>query len=158
HISTLSLHDALPICHDYSASYEAAARIGEERRLYVIEPFLPELVLGVATYAFELLTAIPDVDTVYVPIGMGSGICGLIRARDLLGLKTKIVGTVSAHAPAHALSFSAGHVVTTESAKTIADGVAVRVPKPEAVDNIKRPHPPPRRAIIAPAVTAGDTP
>jgi threonine dehydratase len=124
--------------HDYSASYEAAARIGEERRLYVIEPFLPELVLGVATYAFELLTAVPDVDTVYVPIGMGSGICGLIRARDLLGLKTKIVGTVSAHAPAHALSFAAGHVVTTESAKTIADGVAVRVPKPEAVEIIRK--------------------
>lgn len=123
--------------HDYSAAYEAAARIGKERGLYVVEPFLPELMLGVATYAFELLTNVPHLDTVYVPIGMGSGICGLIRTRDLLRLNTKIVGVVSANAPAHALSFAAGHVVTTETAKTIADGVAVRVPKPEAVAIIK---------------------
>lgn len=119
--------------HDYSASYEAAARIGGERGLYVVEPFLPELVLGVATYAYEFLTAVPQLDTVYVPIGMGSGICGLIRTRDVLGLKTKIVGVVSTNAPAHALSFAAGRVVPTESAKTIADGIAVRVPNPQAV-------------------------
>jgi threonine dehydratase len=123
--------------HDYSAAYEAAARIGQERGLYVVEPFLPELMLGVATYAYELLTAVRDLDTVYVPIGMGSGICGLIRTRDLLGLKTKIVGVVSTNAAAHALSFAAGHVVTTQSARTIADGVAVRVPKPQPVAIIK---------------------
>jgi threonine dehydratase len=94
--------------------------------------------LGVATYAHELLSSVHDLDTIYVPIGMGSGICSLIRTRDLLGLKTKIVGAVSANAPAHALSFAAGHVVTTDSAKTIADGVAVRVPKPEPVALIKQ--------------------
>jgi len=123
---------------DYSAAYEVAARIGKERVLYVVEPFLPELMLGVATYAYEFMTAVPDLDTIYVPIGMGSGICGLIRTRDLLGLKTKIVGAVTANAPAHALSFAAGRVVTTESARTIADGVAVRVPKPEPVAIIKQ--------------------
>jgi threonine dehydratase len=123
---------------DYSAAYEVAARIGKERGLYVVEPFLPELMLGVATYAYEFMTAVPDLDTIYVPIGMGSGICGLIRTRDLLGLKTKIVGAVAAIAPAHALSFAAGRVVTTESARTIADGVAVRVPKPEPVAIIKQ--------------------
>jgi threonine dehydratase len=124
--------------HDYSAAYDVAARVGKERGLYVVEPFLPELMLGVATYAYELLSFVSDLDTIYVPIGMGSGICGLIRTRDLLGLKTKIVGAVSAGAPAHALSFAAGHVVTTDSAKTIADGVAVRVPKPEPVALIKQ--------------------
>ena len=123
--------------HDYSAAYEVAARIGGERGLFVIEPFLPELMLGVATYAFEFLTALPDLDTVYVPIGMGSGICGLIRTRDLLGLKTRIVGVVAENAPAHALSFKAGRVVTTNSATTFADGVAVRVPKPEPVALIR---------------------
>ena len=123
---------------DYSAAYEVAARIGKERGLYVVEPFLPELMLGVATYAYEFMTAVPDLDTIYAPIGMGSGICGLIRTRDLLGLKTKIVGAVAANAPAHALSFAAGRVVTTESARTIADGVAVRVPKPEPVAIIKQ--------------------
>jgi threonine dehydratase len=119
--------------HDYSAAYDVAARIAGERDLFVIEPFLPELMRGVATYALELFTALPDLDTVYVPIGMGSGICGLIRTRDLLKLKTRIVGVVAENAPAHALSFKAGYVVTTNSANTIADGVAVRVPKPEPV-------------------------
>jgi threonine dehydratase len=123
--------------HDYSAAYEVAARIGKDRGLRVIEPFLPELMLGVATYAYELLSGVANLDTVYVPIGMGSGICGLIRTRDILGLKTKIVGVVTTNAPAHALSFAAGHVVTTDSARTIADGVAVRVPKPEPVAIIK---------------------
>ncbi|WP_438816491.1 threonine dehydratase [Taklimakanibacter deserti] len=119
--------------HDYSAAYDSAARIARERDLFVIEPFLPELMRGVATYALEFFTALPDLDTVYVPIGMGSGICGLIRTRDLLQLKTRIVGVVAENAPAHALSFKAGQVVTTNSAGTFADGVAVRVPKPEPV-------------------------
>lgn len=119
--------------HDYSAAYDVAARIAQERGLFVIEPFLPELMRGVATYALEFFSALPDLDTVYVPIGMGSGICGLIRTRDLLGLKTRIVGVVAENAPAHALSFKAGQVVTTNSANTFADGVAVGVPKPEPV-------------------------
>jgi threonine dehydratase len=122
--------------HDYSAAYDVAARIAGERDLFVIEPFLPELMRGVATYALEFFTALPDLDTVYVPIGMGSGICGLIRTRDLLKLRTLIVGVVAENAPAHALSFKAGHVVTTNSANTFADGVAVRVPRPEPVSLI----------------------
>ena len=124
--------------HDYSAAYEVAARIARERGLFVIEPFLPELMKGVATYALELFSSVPDLDTVYVPIGMGSGICGLIRTRDLLGLRTRIVGVVAENAPAHSLSFKAGHVVTTNSATTFADGVAVRVPKPEPVALIRK--------------------
>jgi threonine dehydratase len=99
----------------------------------VIEPFLPELVRGVATYAYEFLSAVRDLDVVYVPIGMGSGIAGVMRTRDLLGLQTKVVGVVAENAPAHALSFAAKKVVTTETAKTFADGVAVRIPKLEAV-------------------------
>ena len=102
-----------------------------------MEPFRPELVVGVATYALELMTAVRDLDTIYVPIGMGSGICGLMRTRDLLNLKTRIVGVVSSLAPAQALSFKLGRVVTTKTAKTFADGVAVRVPKPEAAALIK---------------------
>ena len=124
--------------HDYSAAYDVSQAIAKERDLFLIEPFLPELMRGVATYALEFFTAVPDLDTVYVPIGMGSGICGMIRTRDLLGLKTRIVGVVSENAPAHALSFKAGRVVTTNSANTIADGVAVRVPKPEPVAIIHR--------------------
>ena len=87
-----------------------------------------ELVKGVATYALELFRAVPDLATVYAPIGMGSGICGLIAARDLLGLKTEIVGVVAAAAPAVALSVEAGRPVPTNSARTFADGMACREP------------------------------
>jgi threonine dehydratase len=94
-------------------------------------------VLGVASYAMELFSAAGPLDTVYVAIGMGSGICGLIRTRDLLGLPTRIVGVVSAHAPAYALSFEAGRIVTTETANTFADGMACRMPCQEALDAIR---------------------
>ena len=86
--------------------------------------------------AFELFQAAGELDAVYVPIGMGSGICGLITVRDLLGLRTEIIGVVAAQAPAYALSFAAGQVVTTDSADTFADGVATRSPDPVALELI----------------------
>ena len=88
------------------------------------------MVKGVATYAHELLTMIPDLAVVYVTIGMGSGICGLITVRDLVGLDTEIVGVVAANTPAFALSFEAGHPVRTRTARTFADGMACRDPQP----------------------------
>ena len=108
-----------------------AARIAEERGYLYMPSYNTELVKGVATYAHELFTAAPDLDVVYVPIGMGSGICGLITVRDLMGLKTEIVGVVAENAPAFALSFEAGHPVRTNSAQTFADGMATRDPQPE---------------------------
>ena len=104
----------------------------------MVASFDPALVRGVATYALEFLDAVADLDTVYVPIGLGSGICGMIAAREALGLRTRIVGVVAENAPAYALSFAAGRVVTTESADTMADGVACRVPAAEAVEIINR--------------------
>jgi len=95
--------------------------------------FHPLLAAGVASYGLELFRAVPDLDTVYVPIGLGSGICGTIAARDALGLKTRIVGVVAAEAPAYALSFSAGKPISTNSADTLADGLACRVPNAEAL-------------------------
>jgi len=74
----------------------------------------------------------------YVPIGQGSGICACILARDLLGLKTEIVGVQSTEAPSYALSFAAGRIVTTETANTLADGMATRIPDAEAVAIIAR--------------------
>ncbi|OWJ67579.1 threonine dehydratase [Inquilinus limosus] len=117
---------------DFDEAYAHARHLSEERGLEMAPAFHPDLMRGAATYALELFRAQPDLDTVYVPIGMGSGICGLIRTRDLLGLRTKIVGVVSTEAPAMALSFAAGRVVTTETARTFADGMACRVPDPEA--------------------------
>ena len=94
------------------------------------------LVRGVACYALELFYAAPDLDTLYVPIGLGSGICGVIAARDSLGLKTKVVGVVSENAASYALSFEAGVPVSTNNADTLADGMACRVPVAEALDII----------------------
>ncbi len=117
---------------DFGEARERAAQLAAERGLDMVPSFHPDLVRGVATYALELFRAVQDLDTVYVPVGMGSGICGLIRTRDLLGLSTRIVGVVSAGAPAVALSFEAGRIVTTETADTFADGMACRVPDPAA--------------------------
>ena len=93
--------------------------------------------LGVATYALEFLRAAPDLDVIYVPIGQGSGICGCILARDLLGRNTEIVGVRSTEAPSYALSFAAGRLVTTETSNTHADGMATRIPDEEALAIIR---------------------
>jgi threonine dehydratase len=123
---------------DFDEARGHAATLADERGLRMVPPFHPDLVLGVATYAAELLTAVADLDTVYVPIGMGSGIAGLITVRDLLGLRTEIVGVVADGAPAYARSVTAGRVVATERAATFVDGVACRQPDPDAVALIAR--------------------
>jgi len=120
---------------DFDEAREYAAALATAEGLRFAPSFHPALVRGVATYALELFRAV-ELDAVYVPIGMGSGICGLIAVRDLLGLSTEIVGVVSAHAPAFALSVAAGRVVETESARTFADGMACRVPQPDALATI----------------------
>lgn len=123
--------------HDYQAAREHAMDLAAaDRGLEMVPPFHPDLVLGVATYALELFETVPDIDTVYVPVGMGSGICGLMWVRDLLGLTTEIVGAVAASADATARSFAAGHVVATETADTFVDGVATRSPDPAAIAHI----------------------
>ena len=100
--------------------------------------FGEHLVRGVATYALEMFAAVGDLDTVYVPIGMGSGICGVILVRDLLGLKTDVVGVVSDNADAVAQSFETGRIVETPTASTFADGMACRVPSPDAMQIINK--------------------
>jgi threonine dehydratase len=118
---------------DFDEARAEAMRRAEERKLHFLPSFHPLLVKGVATYALELFRAVGDLHTVYAPIGMGSGLCGLIAARDLLGLGTEIVGVVAAEAPAVALSVEAGRPVPTPSARTFADGMACREPSAEAV-------------------------
>lgn len=121
---------------DFQESREHAAALAGEHGLEMVPSFHPDLVLGVATYALELFTAIDAIDTVYVPVGMGSGICALIAVRDLLGLSTEIVGVVADRAPATALSFEAGRAISTDSADTFIDGVACRVPDATAIEVI----------------------
>ena len=122
---------------DYDESRVVAAEIGHQRGYHFVPSFHREIVKGVATYAHELFESC-ELDAVYVPIGMGSGICGLITMRDLLGLKTEIVGVVAEGAPAFALSFEAGRPVKANSALTFADGMACRDPQPEAFEIIAK--------------------
>jgi len=119
---------------DFDVARQEAFRVAEAEGLVVVPPFHPELVRGVATYGLELLSAVPDLDTIYVPIGCGSGICGTILARDALGLTTEIVGVVSTEAQTAKLSVEAGRLIETESARTFADGMAVRMPVAEAFE------------------------
>jgi len=123
---------------DFQAAREEAVRRAESAGLHMVPSFHPDLVLGVATYALELFRTAPDLDILYVPIGQGSGICGCILARDLLGLKTEIVGVQSTEAPSYALSFAAGTVVTTETGNTLADGMATRIPVADALAIIRK--------------------
>ena len=124
--------------HDFQAALERSRELAEERGLLFVPSFAPELVRGVASYALELFRAAPPLDRVYVPIGLGSGICAVLAARDALGLATEVVGVCAEGAPAYALSFAAGRPIPTESADTMADGMACRVPVPEAVEMIVR--------------------
>lgn len=122
---------------DFEAAREAAAALAVARGLEMVPPFHGDLVCGVATYALEFFRHAPPLDAVYVAIGMGSGCCGLLAARDALGLATDIIGVVADRAPAYALSFDQGHVVTTGPVDTLADGVACRAPSAEALALIR---------------------
>jgi threonine dehydratase len=118
---------------DFEEAREEAHRLAAAENLVFVPSFAPELVQGVATYALELFQSAPALDAVYVPVGLGSGICGTILARDLLGLKTKVIGVQSTGADSYARSFAAGRLVAGNRADTKADGIAVRQPDPEAL-------------------------
>jgi threonine dehydratase len=121
---------------DFQAAREHATALAQERDLHMVPSFHPVLVQGVATFSLELLNAVHDVEVAYVPIGLGSGICGMIAAREALGLKTEIVGVVSADAPAYARSFEYREAVERPARTAIADGLACRVPEPAALEII----------------------
>jgi threonine dehydratase len=122
---------------DFQDAFEHAGRLAKEQRLHFVPSFDLTLVRGVATCALELFRAVADLDAIYVPIGMGSGICATIAVRDALKLKTEIIGVTASAAPACSLSFAAGKPVSAGVAPTIADGMACRVPDPMAVEIIR---------------------
>ncbi|HEY3936893.1 MAG TPA: threonine dehydratase [Bryobacteraceae bacterium] len=121
---------------DFQEAYEQAMVLAKTRRLHMIPSFDEPLLRGVASYALELFRAVEDLEAVYVPIGLGSGICGTIAARDALGLRTEVIGVVASHAPAYAISYASGRPVASSVTPTIADGMAVRVPDPAALEII----------------------
>ena len=122
---------------DFQAASDHAAQLAEERGWHRVPSYDRLLVTGVATYALEMLSACPVMETVYVPIGLGSGVSGMIAVRNALGLTTKIVGVVSSLAPAYALSFAEGRAVEHEASTEIADGVACRKPDEMALEVVR---------------------
>jgi threonine dehydratase len=123
---------------DFQESREFAVALADEKGLHMVPAFHPWLVAGVATYSLELYEAVDDIDIAYVPIGLGSGICGMMAVRDALGLKTRIVGVVSTHAGAYAQSFNAGYAIDAPVTTQISDGMACRTPEPAALELILR--------------------
>ncbi len=119
---------------DFQAACVHADRLAVERGLHRLPSLDRKLVCGVGTYCLEFLRGTPELDTVYVPVGMGSGICGMMAARDALGLKTKIVGVVSTGAPAYKLSFEAGRKIEHAVTTVLADGMACRSPNQDCLD------------------------
>lgn len=122
---------------DFQAALEHARTLAAERGLHPMPSYHPELVRGVAVSALDFLRQAPPLDAVYVPIGLGSGICAMLAARAALLLKTRIIGVCSAHAPAIARSFAAGRSVSHPATTRLADGLACSVPHPEALAHIR---------------------
>ncbi|KZL09467.1 L-threonine dehydratase biosynthetic IlvA [Pseudovibrio axinellae] len=117
---------------DFEEAHAFACQLAEDSNQVLSPGFDYDLVVGAATYALEIFRAIKDLDAVYVPVGLGTGICGLISVRDLFGLKTKIIGVVAQGADGCARSIEAGEYVLTPSANTFAEGICVRGPDRDA--------------------------
>ncbi len=123
---------------DFQSALEYSQRLAVEQGLYAMPSMDRALIPGVATYAWEFFRGAPPLDVVYVPIGMGSGICGVMAARDALGLKTRVVGIVSDRAPMYALSFAAKRAVSHPVTTYLTDTLACRTPNEEALQFILR--------------------
>ncbi|MEQ1840737.1 MAG: threonine dehydratase, partial [Verrucomicrobiales bacterium] len=123
---------------EFQEALEFSRDLAAKEGLHPVPSFHPWLVRGVATYGLELFRSVEDLDAVFVPIGLGSGFCGLAAAREALGLKTKLIGVVSAHAPAYALSFRQGEFVEQSSTTRVAEGVACKTPNREALNYIRQ--------------------
>jgi threonine dehydratase len=121
---------------DYQSARQFGAELADRNGFHLVNSFTPQWLSGIATCVWEFLSQAGSLRTLYVPVGMGSGICSAIWVKSILGLKLDIVGVVAQNAPAYALSFEAGAVVSTDSADTIADGLAARTPNPNAVAQI----------------------
>lgn len=121
---------------DFQAAREEADRYAQAHGLHFVPSYHADLVRGVTTYWMEFFGAAPELDVVYVPIGLGSGIGACAAARAALGLRTRIVGVVSAHAPCYALSFAARRPIAAPVTTRLADGLACRVPDAQALDII----------------------
>lgn len=122
--------------HDFQESLEFAATLAHERGFTLMQSFHERLVRGTATYAIEFFKGAPPLDAVYVPIGLGSSICGISAVRNALGLTTEIVGVVAAQSPSYSRSFNERRIVDSPARTLIADGLACRTPNASAMEII----------------------
>jgi threonine dehydratase len=118
---------------DFQASREHAQQLAERRGAHMVPSFHPALISGVSTYWWEFFKAVPQLDVVYVPIGLGSGVCAAIAAKLALNHPARIVGVVSTLATTYADSLAAGRVVEAPVSTLLADGMAVRVADADAL-------------------------
>jgi threonine dehydratase len=123
---------------EFQEALEYSRELAVKEGLHAVPSFHPWLVRGVATYGLEMFRSVADLDAVFVPIGLGSGFCGIAAAREALGLKTKIIGVVSEHAAAYALSFQQRQFVEQPSTTRVAEGVACKTPNKEALEHVMR--------------------
>lgn len=121
---------------DYQAAREHAIGIAQQYGLHIVPAYHSDLVRGVATYWIEFFASFApgnEPDVVFVPIGQGSGVCACAVARAYTGVRTRIIGVVSAHAPAYLLSFRARRAIEAPVTTVLADGLACRVPDADAL-------------------------
>lgn len=124
---------------EFQEALEFSRELAAKEGLHAVPSFHPWLVRGVATYALEMFRSVPGpLDAIFVPIGLGSGFCGIAAAREALGLTTKIIGVVSEHAPAYALSFQSGRLIEQSSATRVAEGVACKTPNADALKLVQQ--------------------
>ncbi|MEQ1749076.1 MAG: threonine dehydratase [Prosthecobacter sp.] len=121
---------------EFQEALEYSRELAAKEGLHAVPSFHPWLVRGVATYGLEMFRSVADLEAVFVPIGLGSGFCGIAAAREALGLKTKIIGVVSEHAPAYALSFQQRQFIEQSSTTRVAEGVACKTPNKEALEQV----------------------
>ncbi len=95
---------------------------------YVHSANEPLLIAGVATAALELFEDVSGLDALFVPVGLGSGVCGAALARAEKSPATRLIGVQAERAPAIWRSWLERRPVSTASADTFADGLATRVP------------------------------
>ncbi|MGE3805791.1 MAG: threonine dehydratase, partial [Gemmataceae bacterium] len=105
---------------------------------YVHSADEPDLIAGVGTMALEIFEKVPDPDVILVPVGLGSGVCGTAIVAKALHPETEVIGVQSDQAPSVTLSWTAGHAVPTESARTFAEGMATRNPARLTLDIMLR--------------------
>jgi threonine dehydratase len=122
--------------HDFQESLEFARTLAADRGFAMVDSFHERLVMGTSTYALEFFRGAPQLDAIYVPIGLGSSICGVSAVRNALGLKTEIVGVVAEKSPSYALSFEQHKIVEAPSMTLVADGLACRTPNADAMEVI----------------------